>query len=293
MTREEFVEKITADIAKKITDVTIHKTNVKKTNRTYEALVIKKESMGICLDLDALYNNVKRDGYDVVYENVIESIKERDHFGEELKSSLDLDNEESVKKRLICSVVSAEKNEQLLSDIPYRRIGDTDLVFIYKIQLNADDETIAHALVQNGLLELLHMTNEELHKVALQNTSKNLPVMIKSLYEIVHLKPDDDDQIRVVSNCKSYLGATALFYPGVLEEIEDKVGGGYYVLPSSIHEVLIYPETMRFDIEYLSSTVRVVNRTQVLPEDVLSDNVYHYDTVTGFKNAMEYEKGKK
>lgn len=56
---------------------------------------------------------------------------------------------------------------------------------------------------------------------------------------------------------------------------------GYYLLPSSIHEFLIYP----YDgctVENLLEVVKDVNRTLVSEIDFLSDNVYYFDKNDNF-----------
>ena len=49
------------------------------------------------------------------------------------------------------------------------------------------------------------------------------------------------------------------------------------MLPSSVHEVLIVPESAGIGREELSGMVRAANNTVVEAKDVLSDNVMHYD----------------
>ena len=63
----------------------------------------------------------------------------------------------------------------------------------------------------------------------------------------------------------------------VLEEIGQKTGSDFFILPSSIHEVLLLPDTGREDSKGLKKVISEVNRTQVAPEEVLSDTLYRYD----------------
>ena len=72
-------------------------------------------------------------------------------------------------------------------------------------------------------------------------------------------------------------GAAALFYPGIMKQAAALMEGSYYILPSSVHEVILLPEECAPDFRELEKMVRQINRSQVLPEDRLSDHVYHYD----------------
>ena len=80
----------------------------------------------------------------------------------------------------------------------------------------------------------------------------------------------------VLSNIEGEHGAAALFYPGVQEKISEVVGGDYYVLPSSIHEVLIIKDDIGIKPKELAQMVKGINEMQVGPLDKLADKVMHY-----------------
>lgn len=62
-----------------------------------------------------------------------------------------------------------------------------------------------------------------------------------------------------------------------MEDIAEKVGGDFFVLPSSIHELLIVPKQEGMELSELEAMVQEVNATQVSREEKLSDHVYEYD----------------
>ena len=72
-------------------------------------------------------------------------------------------------------------------------------------------------------------------------------------------------------------GGTALFYPGIQQKISEIFRSGYYILPISIHEVLIIPDAYSPDTRHLQDMLINGNRTVVDGVDVLSDKVLHYD----------------
>jgi len=53
-----------------------------------------------------------------------------------------------------------------------------------------------------------------------------------------------------------------------------------YILPSSIHEVIILPKSTMFNKEELMAMVRDVNTEGVSKDEVLSYTVYEYDRNT-------------
>jgi len=62
------------------------------------------------------------------------------------------------------------------------------------------------------------------------------------------------------------------------DKAAERAGGDFYILPSSIHEVLIVPDNGMMDLAALENMVREVNATTVDPSEKLTDNVYHYDS---------------
>ena len=92
---------------------------------------------------------------------------------------------------------------------------------------------------------------------------------------------DPESQLLVLTNKLSYHGATALFYPDTREEIGNILGQNFYVLPSSIHEVLIVPEKNAIaGPEQMVQMVKEINETQVAPEDRFGNRVLFYDRDT-------------
>ena len=75
-----------------------------------------------------------------------------------------------------------------------------------------------------------------------------------------------------------------MLYDGLLCDFARKVGRNFYIIPSSIHEVILIPDTL--DIHYMKAMVKEVNGTEVSPDEVLSDNVYRYDIDTDHIEMM-------
>ena len=85
-------------------------------------------------------------------------------------------------------------------------------------------------------------------------------------------------------------GASVTQLPDFLQEAADRLGGDFFVLPSSVHEVLFIRDDGSFEREQLESMVRGVNATEVSEADFLSDSVYHYDSDDHvFEKAVTFE----
>ena len=83
--------------------------------------------------------------------------------------------------------------------------------------------------------------------------------------------------MKILTNSRKTHGAACILDPGVLDGVAQEMGSDFFILPSSIHEVILLPVTGNEDHEKLKEMIREVNSTQVAPEEVLSDTLYRYD----------------
>lgn len=84
----------------------------------------------------------------------------------------------------------------------------------------------------------------------------------------------------VLSNEQRYFGASCMLYPQALKEISQRLNDNLYILPSSIHEVILIPASFADDANELSEIVQEVNISEVAQDEILSDTVYYYNQNT-------------
>ncbi len=174
---------------------------------------------------------------------------------------------EQVKDRIVLKVINREKNEELLETIPYWPFLDLAIVFYVLLDIN----------------EAGAATEQELLKKAKENAVRLLPAQIRTMSSIVAEimgaapKEEVEDFMFVLSNSLRCLGAVCIAYDEVLYLIGEQLGENYFVLPSSIHEVIIVPESASPGYSDLNEMIREINQTQVAEEEVLGDHAYYYD----------------
>ena len=66
-----------------------------------------------------------------------------------------------------------------------------------------------------------------------------------------------------------------MLFPEELKKIADDWGCDLYILPSSVHEVIVLPD-LKEEVETLREMVCDVNENQVDKVERLSNSVYHY-----------------
>ncbi len=191
---------------------------------------------------------------------------------------------QSVKGKIVYHLVNREANKELLREIPYEEY--LDLAVIYYVLLEVNSYGMASMMIQDEHLKMWNVSGEEIAGRARANTKRLLPyefrtmsALLEELLDIEETK--GDDVMYVLSNQIRSYGAAAVLYEDRLAGIGGYLKENYYVLPSSVHEVIIVPESASPGRRSLDSLVKEVNETQVDQEDVLADHAYYYDRRKG------------
>ncbi len=183
-----------------------------------------------------------------------------------------------IKDKLIVELVGADRNAEMLKEVPHTMVED--MAAIYKIRLESDESHQATAMITNEFLSALGVDVQQLHQDALENAAQISPAKVLSMSEVLGIPPEmslGGPEIIVVTTENQIKGAGALLYPDVMDQIAEKTGGDFFVLPSSVHEVLALPDYGNITSADMQEIVMAVNGTEVEPEDQLSDHVYHFD----------------
>lgn len=200
-----------------------------------------------------------------------------------------------IRETIVYKLVSTRKNSELLEDIPH--IDFMDLSIIFQCLISREEPEMATILIHNVHIKLWDVTTEELYAAAEENTRKLLPYEIRSMTEVLHEIMEEDPEQAGHSECEAELadnvpmyvlsnknrveGAICMLYPGLVCDIADKFGKSLYIIPSSVHELLIIPTEDTGECAEIKSMIREINDTQVSPEEILSYSLYYYDREEG------------
>lgn len=211
----------------------------------------------------------------------------------------------AVKGKVCYKLVNAEKNAVLLKEMPHRLWQD--LAIVYYVPVSVKSANIASITVNNSTMGLWNGVDEDmLYRHARINTSRLFKAKITPVLEMMRNKlqeiedpelkmiakmlgaeldtqiPEGTPQLYVTTNDCETNGAAVLLYDGLLEGFARRMGSDFYIFPSSVHETLFLPIPSDLgdkDRSYMLEMVRGVNASgEVAPEDILSDNVYFYDS---------------
>lgn len=224
-----------------------------------------------------------------IAEEIIALCEEKREEIFQLTEKLDF-SPEYIKEHLYYRLIGKDKNAELLNEVPYRCF--LNLAIVYYWLVYEDGEQLGSIMMTNGQMERFGWTEEMLQQMAKENTPRLFPVLTKRMEEVIGevLSQQAETPMLVLSNEKGVNGAACLLYPGVLQELNKKMSGNFYVLPSSVHELIVIPDTGT-PANRLCEMVYCINRTQLPQEDVLSDAVYYYSEESGeLKVVAGYEE---
>ena len=303
---EEFCKKIEENISKYLSeeykDATVSVVDVIKNNDTkLKGLTIRKDSPKCIAPTLYLENIFEEYSKDLDFEDVLRHIAQV--YMEADKNGLQDDAEDliqhimdfkAVKNKIYPRLINTEMNIERLKELPHKEISDFSV--IYHIDLGGKYDGEMTVTINNTMLESYEdITIEQLHSIALKNMLRDNPPNIKPieaiLDELLSHKTDMDEEERskvrmelnisetgmsVATNRNKIFGATVLLDTDFLEKIYERIGD-YYILPSSIHEVIILQKNPGLEVSNLEAMVKEVNTTQVEANEILSDYVYTYN----------------
>lgn len=214
-------------------------------------------------------------------------------------------NADIARQRLYCVLINKEKNQKLLENVPHQDINDLCLIPKFRLLENAS------FIVHNNICGHLKLTSDEVLEIAKENTfsseycfrpiaevmhevmlDKGMP--IESVNNLEHLNAEQCPMY-ILTNKEATNGATMMASKDILQDIYNQFGENFHIIPSSLHEVIVIPESFVDDAAILREIVFDVNSNVVPKEDILSDNVYYYNgydkSLSIIGNDKENEKG--
>ena len=268
------VDNILDYLPESFVDAKVSVQDVCKLGSKYKGLTIIKpgEVSSPVADLDAFYEGFVYSGRDIPY-----ALREIAEIFKYEVPQFDVDKFQ--KFNAICDklfIRLSRAGNDALADSPHRIIGGTDLAITYHVEVSIrGDGEKASFIVTNTLANEYGVSEEDLYKNAINCAPRINPAHISTLAAELGL-PEGLLPIYLITTKDKVYGAASIAYPGVLDDLFHMIGS-FFILPSSIHEVLLVPDDGRQDVSALMTMVREVNRTQVIPKERLSNNVYHYN----------------
>ena len=188
-----------------------------------------------------------------------------------------------VRPRIAYKLIHAASNTAMLAKIPYRLL--MDLAKVYYLYLGEDEGSQMTIPISHQHLRLWGIDENELDRLACENTPRLFPAKICSILDIISdpeapdtssCSPDSPAPFYILTNQSGLAGAACMLYDGILKDFADRMGSDLLILPSSIHEVLLLSFKNNAQISRLSGMVSDVNSLEVPEDERLSNQIYRY-----------------
>lgn len=234
-------------------------------------------------NLDKIYDDYENgcsieDAMDKVVEIVTMPVPKKIGIGAGLKKNLS--NFEWVKEHLFARLVNVDN---LRPNVIHRVVAD-DLALCAYIIISMDHKGVSSCAVQSDMSSLwdVDITDEGIMNLAIENSPNIFEFSCMTIGQALGFSEDLDDAplFYIVTNDSKVNGASAIFYEGAAEKVRDIVGEDYYILPSSVNEVIAVPKSLGKDVAGLAVMVKSINGEMVSDDEWLSDSIYSYDSET-------------
>ena len=293
MKKEDFIEELERKVAEKLEGFDhIELMEGYETNGSgCPRLVIGREGVPVSFSLrtEELYDDYARNGrtFDEVLENVYSQIDAGN-----LDEMADLVSRigfgwENIKDRVYPRLINTNMNEAIIKDVPHRPFLDLSVVYYVKLE-GLPDGAGGSYLVHNRQLQEMGKTEDDLYQNAIRNMKKR-PAHIMDMRDVfkeMACEPPSSEEagsfsMYVLTNNERMFGASEMINKETLEQARERLGGGFILILSSVHETLVLPRRQAPDYNEVAKMVKEVNDSAVERRDRLSYHVYEYGQDTG------------
>ena len=189
-------------------------------------------------------------------------------------------------ENIIPALIPTKGNEELLKTIPHIPFENLQIIFKFK----AVDFCDGLGTVPYVYMEEMGWDEKKLLEIATSNPVYKNEIIVCPLENIVMdcspISGVDLEELKelslpmvIVTNSIQNYGAAVILDKDFMEKLSEIFEDNLYIIPSSVRECIIMPES-EGTIDFLKSLVYDVNRAEVELVDRLSDDIYVFDRLT-------------
>ena len=205
--------------------------------------------------------------------------------GDKFVSPRDIIDFEKIKDKIVPRVVNYENNPELLSDRPYKRFLDLAITYIIEVESNTDG--MYCTAVINEMLDHYGVDLDTIHELAISNMKRINPPLIMPIHEYIGIGDCDDDDTPVleplpyiISNTGRINGCSQILNTDALDNAVEKIGSDILIIPASTREMILLPVECIEQYDMLKQYLEDVNNMDGMVEEILSYNIYSYDSTS-------------
>lgn len=303
MSYQDFLKEITEVLSDKLGNENLVRVQrVVKDNEEKFGIVIKRSS-GISITpilyLDDVYKDfMETDNMEKCVQDIMALNKKYTLPSDKEQALLEeLVSWEKMSKYVYPLLINTERNIEQLIRMDHRSYLDLSLCYVVRIQ---DNEQMISFRITRVLSQVWNVTEEELYRTAMQNMKKD-GYAIRSMFDTFEnirklaTNPNEmkmldilqaeelkaTEQMYILTNKENRYGATGLLNEDMIRGFSEKHQADVFIIPASIHELILMLDSPMLDGSYIKEMVEEVNRKELKESEVLSDNVYYYSRALG------------
>lgn len=294
MTKQDFMEQLIEELYRYFSpeQYQLEGSVLLKNNDTKRYAILLKKIEGTVsptIYLDNFYSEFEH-GRTTISETASHIYEQMHDFEDKIEAYQEFSVELSdCSNKITYRLVSKERNKQFLESVPH--LPFLNMAVVFYIIHHVSKEGMESICVTNELAGKWGFSAKSLYIIAEKNTPILLPPVIDTMEHTLELlmgeincaiEPAGDSNkpipMHIMTNKYQINGASVLLYNGLLDGLAEKLGTDLYVIPSSIHELIIMPaEDGSLSLSKLSDMVKEINENHVKEEEILSDCAYYYD----------------
>lgn len=200
---------------------------------------------------------------------------------------------DTAKSRLFVRLINYDRNADILRDVVHKTLGD--IVFTVYAIVDENEFGIVSTKVLKSMVKKWDKNEDDIFNEAIKNTYYLTPpriykwegVLCDESYAGESFMNDEDicdlDKSfsgNILSTTRKTNGAVAVFLPGVAERIAELLDSDFYMVFTSIHEVMINSTGSGVDPKDLKLVLQDTLRKVTPSSDYLTEKIYKYNRRT-------------
>lgn len=291
---ELFIEQLTNGIHN-ITDIPLE--NIKFTNKEGDRLNITfaehDDAYEVCsVRVDEVYKAYHEGAkLNAIVNYISNDVLHAKNYNiyDKTKTLIDYD---TAKSRLFVRLLNCDRNSDILKNVVHKTLGDIALTVCAIVD---NRENLISTKILKSMVEKWRKTETDIFNEALENTYRATPpriykwegVLCDESYAGESFMNDEDvcdlDKSfsgNILSTTRKTNGAVAVFLPGVAEKISELLDSDFYMIFTSIHEVMIHSTGSGVDLKDLKLVLQDTLREATPSSDYLTEKIYKYNRRT-------------
>ena len=188
-----------------------------------------------------------------------------------------LNDWETVKDHVRIRLVKKDWNKERLENRVYRDY--LDFAVVLEVEMETKGDFSGSSPVEKDAPKFWGVSEGEIYQKAMENLYKEKYYILPIDMFLPENYPAGEIKMYILLRENRNFGAGLLLREDILHRFAEEQGGSLYILPSSVHDLILIKQEEDMDVCELKEVVRQVNGDSAVmnPEEVLSDSVYVYD----------------